>query len=390
MDYLIQHIFDSPLFIERLEYYDTKEKLMRERSKQRVTFRDGGEIRIFSGNANNSQATRKALMGFGAPNVILDESALISDDLYATVKRMVGGTQDNFLLEIGNPFYRNHFMRTWDSKLYVKIFVDVYKALEEGRYTKQYIEEMREEAFFEVLYECKFPEEVDILPSGYRRLLKPIELDESFIDSMPEIEHKLNNKEEKTDQIDDQPILGIDVAGGGKADTKFSIRYPKQNFAFVAATYDGEDLAEAANIAEALITEHQITDYRIVIDAGGVGHGLPPIMRARGYLVKAVLFGDKAPEPSFANMRAWMYWQARKWIALPETKLVRDDGFNEMKLIYYKQNATYKLQVEPKEDMIKRNAADGIKVSSPDTADAFILTFADTSTIIEEDDIDFD
>jgi hypothetical protein len=32
-------------------------------------------------------------MGFGAPNIILDEAGQISDELYATVKRMVGGAE---------------------------------------------------------------------------------------------------------------------------------------------------------------------------------------------------------------------------------------------------------------------------------------------------------
>jgi hypothetical protein len=47
-------------------------------------------------------------MGFGAPNLALDESALMDDDIYATAIRMVGGTKGHFVVEIGNPFRRNH------------------------------------------------------------------------------------------------------------------------------------------------------------------------------------------------------------------------------------------------------------------------------------------
>jgi hypothetical protein len=145
MDYIIDHIFDDPVFAEQLEYHGTKEKLKQERSKLRITFRDGGEVRVYSGNANNSNQTKKALMGFGSPNIVLDESSLISDDLYSTVKRMLGGSKDNFLLEIGNPFYRNHFYRTWFGDRYVKIFVDAGQALAEGRYTQDFLNEMAEE-----------------------------------------------------------------------------------------------------------------------------------------------------------------------------------------------------------------------------------------------------
>ena len=45
---------------------------------------------IYTADARNAQNVKKAMMGFGAANVILDESPLIPDDLYATIKRMVG------------------------------------------------------------------------------------------------------------------------------------------------------------------------------------------------------------------------------------------------------------------------------------------------------------
>lgn len=380
MDYIIDHIFDDPLFTEQLEYYNNKEQLKRERSKTRITFREGGEVRVYSGNASNSKETKRALMGFGAANIILDESALINDELYSTVLRMLGGSKDNFLLEIGNPFFRNHFHKSWFGQRFKKIYVDVYKALAEGRYTQEYIDEMSEQAFFDVLYECKFPDANEVLPNGYRRLLTDAIVDGAYIDSPLEIVE------------DDKPILGIDVASGGKNETKLIIRFPKSGFAFVAKTLNipqvsDEDLGEVADAAEDLIKTWGIGDYRTVYDAGGIGYGLGAIMRERGILVKAVLFGEKAPEATFLNMRAYMYWQARKWLRAEGGKLVRDIGFEEMKLIYYKRNSQYKTQMEPKDEMIKRKTADGEKVESPDTADAFILTFVDTSTIVEDDDI---
>lgn len=378
MDYIIDHIFDDPIFSEQLEYHGTKEKLKQERSKVRITFRNGGEVRVYSGNASNTKATKSALMGFGAANIILDESALISDELYSTVKRMLGGTQDNFLLEIGNPFYRNHFYRTWHSDRYKKVYVDVYTALKEGRYTEDYINEMRDEAFFDVLYECLFPDSEQILPNGYRRLMGDLTIDEAIIDTPPEIVEN------------DKPVLGIDVAGTGSNQCKWVVRYPKSGFAQVVATSDSDDLEEIADITVQQIKAHGITDYRTMIDAGGVGHGLPAILRQRGYLVQAILFGDKAPDKAFNNMRAWMYWESRRWLKSENGRLVSDNGFQELKLINYKQNSSLKLQIEPKEKMIKRELQNGNSVESPDTADAFVLTFVDTRSIVEEEDIVFD
>lgn len=398
MDYIIERIFDDTLFANQLEYTTTKEKLKQERSKTRITFRGGGEVRVYSGNASNTKQTKNALMGFGAPNVILDEAGQISDELYSTVKRMLGGSKDNFLLEIGNPVYRNHFHRTWFGERYKKIFKDVYMALAEGRYTQDFIDEMREEAGFEWMYECKFPDASEVLPSGYRRLVSDMVVDDAMVDVMPEWQYKLDENGGRIknkwgfDVIDDQAMLGIDVAGTGKNKCKFVLRFPKHKFAFVAATSDSDDLDEIADIAEKLIREWNIQDYRTVIDAGGVGHGLPAILKSRGYLVKAVLFGEKelgnfkVPK-SFINLRAWMYWEARTWLRKEFGTLLRDNGFLELKLINYRQNSSLRTQIEPKEEMIKRLAQEGVKVESPDTADAFVLTFVDTSSIVEEDDI---
>lgn len=408
MDYIIDHIFDDPIFEERLEYHDTKEKLKQHRSKSRISFRDAGEIRVYSADAGNSKKVKAALMGFGAPNVILDESALISDDLYATVKRMVGGAvkqetgEEGFILEIGNPSYRNHFHRTWFGQRYMKIFRDVYMALAEGRYSQSYIDEMREEAGFDWLYECQFPDANEILPNGYRRLVSDLLVDDAIIPAIPSLTYRLDaHGQVELNKwgfkiVDDAPLLGVDVAGGGNNKTKLVIRFPKHGFSIVWKTSDSDDLEVVADMVEEAIREWSIGDFRVFIDGGGVGHGLGPILRSRGYLVQVVLFGEsKQPNgssipKSMKNMRAQMYWEARRWLKAEGGKLVADDGWQELKLINYRQSSTLKIQIEPKADMIKRKAAEGETVESPDTADAFVLTFVDTSSIVEEDDIEVD
>lgn len=379
MDYIIDLIFEHPILSSKLEYNGSKESLKKERSKTRITFRGAGEVRVYSGNASNTKATKSALMGFGAPNIILDEAGQIGDELYSTVKRMVGGSEGTesgtFLLEIGNPVFRNHFHRTWFGNLYKKIYLNAEMALKEGRYTQAYLDEMKNELGYEWMYECIFPASNDILPNGYRRLVSDIMVDKAMVDMLPDI-------------VDgDQPVMGVDVAGGGKNQTKLVVRYPKSGWAMVAATSNSSDLEEIADLVETEADRHGIGDYRIAIDAGGVGHGLPAILMARNRLVKPILFGESSGDKAMTNMRAYMYWQARKWLNVEGGKLMRDDGFLELKLINYRQNSSLKLQIEPKEEMIKRLSNEGIKVESPDTADAFVLTFVDTSSIVEADDI---
>lgn len=408
MDYIIDAIFDDPLISSKLDYHGTKESLKKERSKTRITFRGTGEIRVYSGNAANTKATKSALMGFGAPNIILDEAGQISDELYSTVKRMVGGSEGTvtgtFLLEIGNPVFRNHFHRTWFGERYMKIYLNDEMALAEGRYTRDFLDEMKEEAGYDWMYRCIFPAADEVLANGYRRLITDNYIDNAYMDGLPALVYKadddgndlLNKWGHKV--VDDDPRLGIDVSGSGGNETRMIIRLPKHGITFVAKVMKGnisdEDLEEVADAAEDVIRQWSVRDYRTAIDAGGVGYGLPAIMRRRGYLVKAIQFGETKDESgdrkipkTFLNMRAYMAWEARKWLRADGGKMVRDMGYEESKLIYYKINNTGKTQIEPKADMIARNAADGRKVESPDTFDAFILTFVDTSSVVEEDDI---
>ena len=408
MDYIIDAIFRDPMISAKLEYNGSKESLKKERSKTRITFRDRGEIRIYSGNAGNTRATKSALMGFGAPNIILDEAGQISDELYSTVKRMVGGSEGTqegtFLMEIGNPVFRNHFYRTWFGERYMKIYLNAEMALAEGRFSRDFLAEMREEAGYDWLYDCLFPQANEVLGNGYRRLINDNHVDNAYVDAMPPISYRLGQGGEYLYNkwgfkiVDDNAILGIDISGSGANETRLIVRLPRHNIAFVAKVMKGnisdEDLEDVADAAEDVMHEWNVGDYRLAYDAGGVGYGFGAIMNRRGYLTKAVMFGESSNKEgkriipkTFLNHRAFMYWECRKWLRVEEPKLLRDNGFEELKLIYYKRNATDKTQMEPKDEMVKRNAAVGVKVESPDTADALVLTFVDTSAIVEVDDI---
>ena len=118
--YVLKHIFDDPILYGGLTTTDSLERLKRERSKDHLTFRSGGELQILTADVRNRKRAGEALMEFGAPNIVIDGSGLLDDDVYATAKRMAGGTADNFIIELGNPFRRNHFLRSCNDKRYHK------------------------------------------------------------------------------------------------------------------------------------------------------------------------------------------------------------------------------------------------------------------------------
>ena len=65
MNHLIDHIFDDPYFYSKLEIDEPLERLRRERSKNRLTSKVGGEVFIATGDARNRQRVKESLMGFG-------------------------------------------------------------------------------------------------------------------------------------------------------------------------------------------------------------------------------------------------------------------------------------------------------------------------------------
>lgn len=362
MNYVIDHLFDTPMFIDNLIFNEPLEKLKQERSKSRLTFKNGSEIRIYSADASNRKRVKESLMGFGSPNVVLDESSLIPDDLFATVKRMIGGSVDNCLIEIGNPWEKNHFFRAWQSSDYKKIFIDYKRGIEEGRITEKFIEEMKNESFFDVLYECKFPDDDMVDAFGWRRLLLDNEI-EGAMGELPEPKGR--------------PRLGVDI-GRGDNKSVFVIRY--DNVARILEKNQVADLMYQVTMTKKFMEQYGIDGTDVFIDDVGVGGGVVDRLKELDIAVNPVKEGAKAVQSDkFTNLRAEIYWLSGQWIK-SGGKLERSDDFYQLSLVRYKEDTSSKLKIEPKVDLLKRG------YQSPDVADAFSLTFTNAVTINTESD----
>ncbi len=352
MRYVIGHIFDNPLFYNQLEISEPLERLKRERSKSRLTFRNGGEIFMLSADARNRKRAGESLLGFGAANVVLDESSLIDDDVYATAKRMIGGHKDNFLLEIGNPFRRNHFLKTWQSDNYQKIKIPWEQGVKEGRFSESFIEEMRKEARFKILYECQFPELGEVDEEGWGTLVTDKDIEESM------------NKQTVPEGA---KRLGVDVGRGGNY-TVFVLR--TDNYAKVLEKNRDPDLMSQVGRIKRIMDQEGILAENVFVDDIGIGGGVVDRLKEQSIEVKAIRVGDKAEnEKKFINTRAEAYFRLREWI-LAGGVLEKSEDFYQLYEIRYKEDSSSRLKIEPKEDIRMRGS------TSPDVADALMLTFA--------------
>ena len=355
MQYAIGHIFDSDYTRSRfvMGKDESEEKIRRYRNKDRINFRlDNGKLgELFI-------TTAAGALGFGAPNVIEDESGLIVTTDHALVMRMLGDQPENFLVEIGNPWPEEHFIKSFEDPLYHKLIIDYTQGVREGRLAPEYIDEMRKQPFFDVLYECKFPKEGIIDEKGWVPLFTKDEIDRAMIDSA--MGFGINK-------------LGIDVAGGGR---NFSVIVQRRsNIAKVVhKTLD----ADTMNLGEAIIglwKREKIINADIFIDKNGIGKGLYDLLNREITGIYGLNVGEKATseieEQRFTNMRAELAWKMREWI-LVGGKLERNEDWYQLTKLKYRvklEGRRGKMQLISKEDLLK----DGIQ--SPDVADALMMTF---------------
>lgn len=384
----IQHIFDHEVFIDQivLEDIPKAEKLKHKRNQERITWKNGGEIRTLTADARNRKRVKESLTGQGARNIIEDESALIPDDLQAMVMRMLGGHKDSFLMKIGNPFYNNHFERTSKSKRYHKIYINWHQAVAEGRYTMDFIEEMRQEPFFDILYEVKFPPKDEVVTGGYRRLF-PDDLIEQALITEEEYQEMCKVELESGEKVPEgERRLGNDFAGGGSDRSSFVFRTPQ--VMKLLETNKTDDTMQHVVTVQDYKKRFEVTSGNVGNDYGGLGQGVSDRLYELDMYVIKVMFGGSAPEPKkYKNMRAYMYYQFKVWLE-GGGKIVDSPEWQELSVVYFKTDSSSRFQIEPKEDLKKRLKELNMTVTSPDVADAGALTFADNSEMIDDDDFE--
>lgn len=317
----------------------------------------------------------RSLTGFGSKNIILDESALIEDDLYAMVKRMLGGHRDNFLLEISNPFTRGHFLDTWKSQRYYRLFIDYQEALKEGRYSPDFIEEMRGLPYFDVLYKCKFPDSNRMLDGGWLPMFPDALIENAFITTVPELP-----KDAEGNPINPRVNkLGGDIGGGGD-ESAYSRRVEwlegegelqqETKFIELLETNQSDDTMYQVGKTQDYMAKFGISAANTYLDDVGIGRGVRDRIKELGVGVNGVNAGQKpADQDRYANVKAENYWEFRMWLE-NGGKLVFNEKWRQLGTLYYKENSSRKLVIMGKEEMRKRG------LRSPDVPESAMLTFS--------------
>lgn len=355
-------------------------RLLEEKSKKKLTYQiieddkvpRYGSAEIITTDARRKQNAIASIMGFGGRNIIADESALTVDEVDAGVFRMLAGKgEDTFLIKVGNPFYRNHFLSSWKDKRYKKIFIDQVIGLCEGRYVESFLEEAREKPQADILYRSAFPKADAVDSEGWMSLLT----EEEVHLSMQEAPHFGEDR------------LGVDISDQGDNESVIV----KRSSGYAEVLFGDNEIDTMDFAGQIVLKSAEVTSKKIYGDRVGVGG--PVLARVRevntvdrlGLKLIEVNAGEEPTDKKrYFNKRAEMFWRAREWIK-SGGKLSNDQRWYQLAQVKYRATSRGTIQIMPKDTMRKNG------IASPDVADGFSMTFYDpmVATLVSEEDKQF-
>jgi hypothetical protein len=204
------------------------------------------------------------------------------------------------------------------------------------------------------------------------RGLPPRASDAQYIDQ----ERVYNAQQRDLVSMPDDPLVcGLDIARGGADDCYFVFRRGLDARSIPPVRLTGEESRDSMRVVS-VATEVLAKDYgghkiaMMFIDESGIGGPIVDRLKQLGNRnVQGVMFGNKAPDHKFANMRAWMWSEMREWLlrgCIPQDPRLEIDLTGPG----YWHNNSDQLLLEKKEKMKERG------LDSPDYGDGLALTFA--------------
>ena len=339
MDYVIYFSVNDPI-IRQLLTVDAKvlksevANLTQRRSRNHLTYKNGGEVRVFSVTQT---------MGFGCPNLVMDEACRIGDNDEALAYRMLGDSPDNFLVKIGNPFFNNHFKTDYLDTDFHHINIDVEQGIREGRFTEEENGKVKAKPNYGILYLNQFPDDEERDKYGY----KPI-----FTHKL--IEATQTDTGEHVGQITD----ALDPADGG-ANASVIVRRSSKYAEILMEAYSlgvadaCADLIQKGKDSNKLAMDIQglgRSDGKRLQTIHGVKERFVPLNTALPVPDVTLMEGMRQDE--FENYRAYLIFAFERWLQIGG-KLQRDERWKNLLHFRWKNSKRGRLQVVSKEELQK-------------------------------------
>lgn len=147
MEYIVIHIGDHPELYHGLLLGDISdiEKLKVKMSKEALRWVSGGWLFVTSVDSRNVSKEGEGVVGEGGDVVVLEEAGLIkSKEQFSKIVRMPEESRGwgKFIMS-GNCVEGSVFEDAFNNPLYHKVRVDLDQAIEEGRYSREHVENIK-------------------------------------------------------------------------------------------------------------------------------------------------------------------------------------------------------------------------------------------------------
>ena len=301
MSYITQHILDHPLLINQIDI-DSRgmgvERLRKEISKERITFKNNSEIMIITANISGGG---RNLVGMGGTDIFIDETELIPEEIIRSkIMRMLGDKTDSFIFMISNPTRRGYMYTHKDDPKWNKLLITWKDCVREGRLTKEFVDDRRDEMTsieFDIWYNSIYPEDT-----------------EDTLIKIKWLEAAIKTKPPKIDEIP-LKVLGCDIARYGTDDTVLIHIDIYEKYAVIRGLKDfhGNDTMKTAGEIRAY--NNVIAFDKIIVDDTGMGGGVVDRLKEFEDVKKKVIpfiFGSKPTtkkaQKRFLNLKAEMYF----------------------------------------------------------------------------------
>lgn len=156
-------------------------------------------------------------------------------------------------------------------------------------------------------------------------------------------------------------VMGVDPAAGGD---NSAIVVKSGNLQEIVFNQKLQDTMDLVGVIMDIYQKYGVD--MIAVDKTGIGQGIFDRIRELNFPVRGVMFGERAEDPMFANVKAELHWKERKWL-LSGGRLIHNHGWNEFEIVKYK-NKDGKIIIQPKEDLFREG------IMSPNCVDAAVLT----------------
>ena len=302
----------------------------------------------------------EALQGFHSENIlfVIDEASGVPEEVFQVAEGALS-TEGAFVAMAANPTRMEGYFYDSHHKMRDRWSALVWNGEESPLVSKAYIEDMaakygRDSAIYRIRVKGEFagnPDGViplDLIEAAIGRQVKPF----------------------------GEMVWGLDVARFGEDRTALCKRMGNAIMEPVKA-WRGKDLMQTCGMVKNEYDAAKIKPVRINVDVIGMGAGV--VDRLKELKLPAIGI-NVAESPSVADrynrLRDELWFKAREWLEGRDVTIVEDESLAaELTLPSYRILSNGKIQVESKDDLKKRG------VTSPDLADSFCLTMANTGAV---------